>query len=134
MVSELKPKNLHSNERKPGMSWSEAITEYVESATALVQRKCDDAELVEMQEDLSIAYGSGVTYLYGTRKHRDEALGNAFLEFPKGKVLSEEQIALARAKASAEIRLHTLIKDLLEAIKLRIQVNRQRLQLNEVER
>lgn len=131
---ELKPRNLHCNERKPGISWFEAITKYVEDTTSLIQRKAGEDDLPDMQQELAVAYGSGITYLYGTRKHRDEALGNAFLEFPKGKVLSEEQIALARARASTQIRLHELIKDALEAIKLRIQVNRQHLNMRQMER
>lgn len=131
---ELKPKNLHCNERKSGMTWVQCVTQYIENTTALLQRKCSEDELLDMQEELAIAYGSGISYLYGTRKYRDEALGKAYQEFPKGKVLSEEQIARARAKASSEVRLHALIKDLLEAIKFRKQVNTQKIEDRKMER
>lgn len=119
---------------KKGQTFEQSISEFIREATKTVQQRITEDELVEYSQTLAALYGQGVSYLYFTRKHRDEALGQAFLLYPKKQFNSEESIALSRAKASTEIRLHTLCKEILESIKVRLAVCRQQLQMRQLER
>ncbi len=100
--------------------WDDSIGEFIEMASELVRRKVDTEELSEYVLELGSALGGIPSYLYYTRIHRDRALAKAYETYPKTGRNSEEQIALARKMATAEVSLHEYMKELGEAIKTRL--------------
>lgn len=133
-MSELTSKNIFLSSHSKGQNFDESLAKFVTKATKLTQQKVTEDELLDFQQELGEVYSEAVGWLYFTRRERDKALGTAFMEYPKKLFNSEEQIALARAKASSQIRIHELVKELMEAIKFRKQVNGQKLEDRKMER
>ncbi len=133
-MSELTSKSIFLASHQKGQSFDDSLAEFISKATWLTQKKITEAELLDFQQELGEVYSEAVGWLYFTRRERDKALGAAFMEYPKKLFNSEEQIALSRAKASAQIRVHELIKEMMEAIKFRKQVNGQKLEDRKMER
>lgn len=134
MTEELTSKQIYLRSHKKGQQFAESFANFISDTTRLIQNKVSENELEDFSQELAQALGECVSWTYFTRRHRDEALGKAFEDRPKAGRNSEEQIATARAASSNQIRNHELIKEIADAIKERLRVNRQHLELKARER
>lgn len=133
-MSELTSKDVFLTSHKRGQKFEESIATFVRKATEMLQQKVSEEGLIEFSHDLGALYGEGISFLYFSRKHRDEALAKAYEAHPRKTMNSEEQTAVCRAEAGPQVRLHEAIKEILEATKVRLSVCRQHLQMKQMER
>ncbi len=129
---ELPSGTVHLNSRES--TFIASVTTFIERATELIQQKGDDNSLLDFNQTLAATYGECMSYLYLTRKYRDQMLAEGFARFPKPQYNSEAQVAMARKHASAAVRLHELMKEIADSIKVRLQVNRQHIDIMRMEK
>lgn len=134
MSQELTSKSIYLRSHEQGQTYDESFAKFIRKTSELVQRKVDETELSDYNQELGAALGESVGFLYFTRKHRDKELGEAFECYPRKTVNSEEQVALSRMKASAAIRNHEITKELIDALKHRIRITTQHIQMKAMER
>jgi hypothetical protein len=90
----------------------------------LIERKVENDERVEFGEDLSRALYHCAKFGYLVRKERDKALAIGYEKYPKPQYNSDAAEALARNHASEEVRLRALLEEMVDALRLRFDLNR----------
>lgn len=121
------PKDGSFPSRERGETFEESITGFIKQTSGLLQEEVQDGGYPAYLEELAAVMTEASQYVYFTRKHRDQMLAQGFAMYPKPQYNSEAQVALARQYASQAVRLHELVKDLRDAIRLRITLGRDRI-------
>jgi hypothetical protein len=121
------PKDGTFPSRERNTSFEESIAGFIKQTTRMLQEEIQDGGYPLYLEELAASMTEASQYIYYTRKYRDKKLAEGFEKYPKPQYNSEAQVALARQYATEAVRLHELMKDLRDAIRLRITLGRERI-------